>query len=185
MARHTAWLLGSLLFAAGTARADNLDYALGASVGDGTLGSHLSHKTYMSLTYDFPMSVSWLQDLAWGFKVHGEANVARWHGCIGVNCNHVTDAGVSAVFRTTLSYSAGHSWYLDLAVGAHLISPTSIGEQVYSTGFQFSEMSGAGLLFGPRQRYEAGLRYMHESNGDIKLPNDGMNFVQLHVAVHW
>ena len=181
--KAAACLLAGLLVA-GPAWADPVDQALGFTYGNGTLGSHLSQKSYIGLTYDFPVSVSWLQQLAWGFKVHAEADVARWRGCVGSYCDHVTDIGIAPVFRT-LSLSGYGNWYLDLSIGAHLISTTRIGPQVYSTGFQFAEFAGTGLLLGEDRRYEVGLRYMHESNGDLKLPNDGMNFLQLRLALRW
>ncbi len=174
-----------MLLTAGTAWSAIPDHAAGLVVGGGVLGSHLSDRTYLGLTYAFPLSADWLQDLAWGFKVHGEADLARWHGCTGADCGDVTDVGATSVFRTALSCSPDVDWYLDLAVGAHLISRTRIASQVYSTGFQFSEFMGTGLLFGEQRRYEVGARLMHESNGDWKTPNDGMDLLVLNMAVHW
>lgn len=179
--RSLATCLLSLM--AGAAWADPPDQALGISYGDGIFRSHLSDKSYEGLTYDFPLSASWLQALAWGFQIHGEADVARWRGCMGSYCNHVTEVGIAPVFRLPDALPGG--WYLDLSIGAHFISPTRIALQVYSTSFQFGEFVGVGTLFGDQQRYEAGLRLMHESNGDLKLPNDGMTFLQLHLAWRW
>lgn len=174
-----------LLGAAGMAGADPVDHGAGVVAGGGVFGSHLSKRSYFGLVYDWPLPEAWQEHLTEGFRVRAEGNISRWWGCEGMDCGHVTDAGITPVFRFCPSQSDKTAWYLDFAVGVHLISRTSIGDQVYSTAFQFGEFTGGGILFGDEHHYDVGVRYMHESNADLKLPNDGMNFFQLQFALRW
>lgn len=179
-------LLGAVLTAAtGAARADAMNHAFGLVEGDGAFGSHLSDRTYVGLVYDWDWPEDWAAYLPRGLTIYPEANLARWRGCSGTLCGDITDAGLTPVFRLPMTTAAGTSWYVDAGVGAHLISHTRIGPQVYSTAFQFSEFVGVGWLLGKDGRYDIGGRYMHESNADWKKPNDGMNFMLLRLAVRW
>lgn len=179
-------LLGAVLISAtGPAWADATNRAFGLVEGDGAFGSHLSDRTYAGLVYDWDWSEDWASYLPWGLVIYPEANLARWRGCSGMLCGDITDVGITPVFRKRMMTAAGTLWYMDAGLGAHLISHTRIGPQVYSTAFQFSELVGAGWLLGEDGRYDIGARYMHESNADWKKPNDGMNFTLLRLAVHW
>jgi lipid A 3-O-deacylase len=40
------------------------------------------------------------------------------------------------------------------------------------------------MRFGPRDRYDVGLRLQHLSNGGIRKPNPGIDFVQLRLQYH-
>lgn len=186
MKQATALALGlMLLLAADCLYAAPVDQGMGVVVGGGIFGRHLSDRSYLALIYDWSLSEAWQEKLPGGLRVRAEGNLSRWWGCEGADCGHVTDAGITPVFRFCPAPSDKLTWYLDFAIGMHLISRTSIGDQVYSTAFQFGEFSGTGLLFGDHHRYEIGVRYMHESNADLKLPNDGMNFLQLQLALRW
>lgn len=174
----------ALCMAAVAARADTIDQGLVLLIGDGTLGSHLSDRTYEGVAYDWALPPNWGAWLPWQSTAYGEVNVSHWRGCTGSVCGFVNEIGVSPVFRHTNFLPSGDAWYLDFSVGAHIISPTRIANQVYSTAFQFGEFAGVGWLFGSGH-YDLGLRYQHESNSDWKTPNDGMNFVQLRLAYSW
>lgn len=176
--------IGLMLFlAAGAARADGPGHAFGLVEGDGTLGSHLSDRNYIGLVYDWDWSPAWTQKLPGAPFLYPEFNLSHWHGCAGPECGHVTEIGLTGALRW--DDGAGRiPWYIDAGVGGHLLSDTRIGPQVYSTAFQFSEFAGLGWLVGS-ERYDLGLRFMHESNGDWKKPNDGMSFLLLRLAVRW
>ncbi len=171
-----------LLLAAVTAQADAEDRMAGVLVGGGILPSHLSDRTDTGMTYDLEWPLDWKSTSSWNTSVYLEFMLSRWGGCTGSDCEHLTDVGVMPVLRFHDLEPAGSPMYIDLGLGAHLISHTRIVGQVYSTAFQFSEIPGFGWLFG---NYDIGVRYLHESNGNIKLPNDGMNFLLLRLVVRW
>jgi len=68
--------------------------------------------------------------------------------------------------------------YLDASfgLGPDLISRSKIGDQKKSTLFQFSDEMGVGISDSKR-RIRLSYSYRHISNIDIKLPNNGTNFV--------
>ncbi len=73
--------------------------------------------------------------------------------------------------------------FAELGVGINLLSHTKLLQDPdFSTAFQFGEFLGFGVRFGARAAWEIGARIQHMSNGDIKLPNDGLNFGTLRVA---
>jgi hypothetical protein len=61
-------------------------------------------------------------------------------------------------------------------LGPDLISRTSIGHQRKSTVLQFTDEMGVGIS-DLKKRVRLSLTYRHISNIDIKLPNNGTNFV--------
>ena len=63
-------------------------------------------------------------------------------------------------------------------LGPDLISRNSIGYQKKSTLFQFTDEMGVGIS-DLKKRVRLSLTYRHISNLDIKLPNNGTNFVGL------
>ena len=76
--------------------------------------------------------------------------------------------------------------YVEAAVGLHFLSERRVSsERVFSSAFQFGDHLGAGVRFGPDQRYDASVRFQHLSNGGLAEPNPGINFVQLRLAYHF
>ena len=55
-------------------------------------------------------------------------------------------------------------------------------ENQFGTVFQFTEIMGAGLRFGPCNTYETGIRIEHMPNADIKQPNNGLTAGLLRIA---
>ncbi|HUQ24448.1 MAG TPA: acyloxyacyl hydrolase [Burkholderiales bacterium] len=87
---------------------------------------------------------------------------------------HVYDLSVTPVFRWAKS---GGSPYLEAAVGAHVLSDLDVGTgKDFSTRFQFGDHLGAGVRFG---NYDLGVRLQHLSNGGLRNPNPGINFLIL------
>jgi lipid A 3-O-deacylase len=69
-------------------------------------------------------------------------------------------------------------WFLELGIGASYMDPLYVTpEKQFSTRFNFYDVLGVGYSLG-RDR-ELGLRLNHVSNGGIKKPNPGEEFVQL------
>ena len=87
--------------------------------------------------------------------------------------------GVIATLR--YRFAQGESpWFADAGFGIstmdhHYQTPS----REFSTDFQFTEVLGLGCSFGERQQYELSMRLQHISNGGIRKPNPGENFVRL------
>jgi lipid A 3-O-deacylase len=92
---------------------------------------------------------------------------------------YITGIGVTPMFRLQADDLRG--WYAEAGVGVNLLSKLYNNNDDYlSTAFQFNDRIGAGYV--TRQGWDIGLRCEHFSNGGIKDPNSGVNFVVLRVA---
>ena len=112
----------------------------------------------------------------WSLSLYGKAGIALWRGNESQN-QYVIDLSAYPVFRLQGEMTPGAVPYLEAAIGVNLLSGTRINnDRVFSTAFQFGEFVGAGVLFGAKHEYDLGLRIQHVSNGDIKEPNDGLNY---------
>ena len=65
-----------------------------------------------------------------------------------------------------------------VGLGPTLVSETDIGTRQKSTLFQFTDEMGIGIS-DLNQRARLAFTYRHVSNADIKLPNNGVNFLGL------
>jgi lipid A 3-O-deacylase len=84
----------------------------------------------------------------------------------------VYDLGFTPVFR--FERTSG-SPYFEAAIGFHAVSSLQFerGRET-STRFQFGDHIGAGFVRG---HYDFGVRLQHLSNGGIRDPNPGINFL--------
>jgi lipid A 3-O-deacylase len=130
---------------------------------------------------------TWLNDGDWHVTGFWDLSLAQWHGDKpGADNQTVTDLGIMPVFRLAPKDQTGVAPYFEAGVlGLHLISPTFLytGRR-FSTAFQFGHILGFGFRMGAQHQFELGFRFQHESNANIKLPNNGMDFDILHIA-YW
>jgi hypothetical protein len=128
---------------------------------------------------------TWLNDGAWYVGGYWDVELAYMESDHDKSKNdNLFDLGLTPVFRMQrdASLSSGVSPYAEAGIGPHLISETRLGNQQYSTAFQFGSLIGFGLGFGDRGQYEISYRYQHISNADIKTPNQGMNLHMLRLG---
>ena len=114
----------------------------------------------------------WFERSSWHIEHYMDLAVGGW------NNGHRTvyDLGVTPVFRFVRQ---GGSPYLEAAIGFHAVSELEFeNNRETSTRFQFGDHVGAGIVRG---RYDFGLRLQHLSNGGIRNPNPGINFLVLRV----
>ncbi|SRR5258706_6832936 len=109
---------------------------------------------------------------------------ARWHDVAhywdlsfgGWSNGHGTvwDLGLTPVFH--LEKPDGGT-YLEAAIGFHVLSDLDVGTGAdLSTRFQFGDHVGLGTRLGG---YDWSVRLQHLSNGGLRNPNPGINFVVL------
>ncbi|CAN0467984.1 unnamed protein product [Phaeothamnion confervicola] len=123
----------------------------------------------------------------WHLGGYWESDFGYWsNNSVARTHKSIVDIGFTPVFRiqqTTLSLV---SPYVELGVGFHFLSATSISPQrQFGTSFQFGDHVGAGLRFGDKGRYDLGYRYQHLSNAGLKGPNQGINFHELRLQYHF
>lgn len=146
------------------------DVAIVAGQGDGVRTTALAGRI-------FDWRVGQLGD-RWPYEIGGEWQLARWsadRGSDGVT--RLIDASLTAVL--TLRPVFWRAGYVEGGFGVHFLSEDHIGtDRDFGGRFQFGEFIGAGVTFGARRRYTAGLRVQHVSNGSTRSQNDGVTFVQ-------
>ena len=99
--------------------------------------------------------------------LYWDLSFGGWTGGHG----RVYDLGLTPVARS------GGSLYLEAGLGAHILSDLDVGTgSDFSTRFQFGDHVGVGFRF---RHYDLGLRFQHLSNGGLRNPNPGINFLIL------
>lgn len=110
----------------------------------------------------------WFEDehSAWRLRVDG--TVAQ-HVCGRGQSDQqrLFDVGVAALF----SVQRG-GFYFEFGTGPHAVSGTVLGHQDLSSVFQMGSVFGLGYTVA---RWTIGYRYQHLSNGDIVMPNEGLD----------
>lgn len=184
--KHHGWFTGLLLLCvAGAVHPATPNNALGIMLGKGTLYSRLDERTYVGFSLRQAWEPQWSARLPRDTQLSLAYSLGHFHGCGHGVCDYLTDVGVGPTLRYIPAPKPVASWYLDFGIGVHFISQTHINNEAFSTALQFNELLGFGVIFGTNQRYDLGLSYVHESNGDLKTPNDGMNFILLNFAIRW
>lgn len=112
----------------------------------------------------------WLEHSSWHIARYLDLAFGGWNN----GGKTVYDLGLTPVFR--FERSTG-SPYFEAAIGFHAVSDLQFerGRET-STRLQFGDHIGVGFV---RDRYDWGLRVQHLSNGGIRNPNPGINFLQL------
>jgi lipid A 3-O-deacylase len=121
-------------------------------------------------------------------SLYWEVSAGRWSaeqpdGSHRSSC--VTQLGVTPVLRWSFG-GEGRRWFVEGGIGADFLLPVYRSkEKRFSTAFNFGDHLGVGFPFGEGERHEVVLRFQHFSNGGIKRPNPGEDFVQLRYAVRF
>ena len=103
----------------------------------------------------------------WSFAGYWEISTGVWDN------SHESTADVAAtpVFRFERS-----SFYVEGAIGFHLVQTHVSASRTFSTAFQFGDHIGAGLR---SRHWDWSMRLQHLSNASIRRPNPGINFLLL------
>ena len=114
------------------------------------------------------LGAQWDWRNGWGYW---ELSGGVWGGGRGT----LYDLGFTPVFRR------GDRLYAEGAIGVHWLSSTTVepGRDV-STHFQFGDHLAVGWR---TEKLDLSLRLQHLSNGGIRNPNPGINFLQLRLQV--
>lgn len=169
-------LAGCALYVA-AAQASSIAIAGGASSDASIVGAT------WGWTAPQPLRESPAWRLTWGIEADA-MNIHARHGR-PIGAANITAIGTTPNLR--LEWPRGNvTPYAEVGVGAHLLSQTHLrGGPRLGTAFQFGEWLGAGLRFGQQRAFEASLRLEHLSNADIKLPNDGLTFIEARFGWHF
>jgi lipid A 3-O-deacylase len=121
----------------------------------------------------------WFAERPWTLGAYWDLQLGRWSG----GRNPVWDLSLTPVFRLERARQGSVVPYLEAAIGFHAISDVRVSpRREFSTRFQFGDHVGAGVRFGEGYRWDAGLRLQHLSNGGLRRPNPGINFLLLRLG---
>jgi hypothetical protein len=125
----------------------------------------------------------WMEGNGKHLGTYWEGTLAYWRGTDHQNVSgrrqHLADIGFTPVLR----YMAdnGRGWYAEGGIGVHLLSQLyDNNDKQLSTAFQFGDHLGTGYVFA--NGWDLGVKIQHFSNGSIKKPNDGVNFLVVKLA---
>ncbi len=91
-------------------------------------------------------------------------------------------AGGAAILQAFLGEGALRP-YLEIGLGINYLTRSELGDDQYSTRFQFGEHLGAGIAM--RDDFFAGVRISHYSNGGLMQPNNGLNAAQVLIGARF
>jgi hypothetical protein len=140
----------------------------------------------LGATHDFKPEWSWFNSNGTHLTGYWDASVGfwqarQWHNVPDAKKN-IIDLGFTPVLRFENTSKKG--FYAEAGIGAHVLSRTyNNNDDGLSTAFQFGDHLGVGYVFG--NKWDVGLKFQHFSNGGIKKPNSGVDFVVLKAAYRY
>lgn len=141
------------------------------------------HTKMMRIGTQWQWNKRWWQSNGTHIGGYWDLTLARWHGdrfkLVPGATQNLTAIGITPVFRFQSDSLKG--FYGEAGIGAHLLSELydNNGHQL-STAFQFGDHLGIGYVF--QNKLDLGLKILHFSNGSIKKPNDGVNFMAIRLS---
>lgn len=116
---------------------------------------------------------------------HWDLYLGQWaaDGATGRTHSTVLGAGAALQWRP----AQGHSpWFIEAGTGLNYAKPRFItATKEMGTRLNFASHLAVGYQHGAQQEHEWQLRIQHSSNGSLKKPNPGQNFLQLRYARHF
>jgi lipid A 3-O-deacylase len=113
---------------------------------------------------------------------HWDASVAQWRVPLGTAApgrRHWTQLALVP----TLRWRGGggwSAWFLEGGIGLSVMDGHyATRQKTFSTRFNFTDHLGVGLNWGERRQHELMLALRHVSNGGIRKPNPGEDWVQV------
>lgn len=90
-------------------------------------------------------------------------------------------AQIGGIGNFRYRFGEGQSpWFVEAGLGGTVTdSLYRTPDRQFTTAFQFTEQLSVGRSFGAAREHELSLRIQHFSNGGIKEPNPGENFVRV------
>jgi lipid A 3-O-deacylase len=113
---------------------------------------------------------------------HWDAHVAHWQAPAERAAGERRRWTQLALVPTLrLRFDGGRSaWFVEGGVGLSVLDGDyTTQRKTFSTRFNFTDHQGIGVNFGAHQRHEIMLFIRHVSNGGIRKPNPGEDFVQI------
>jgi lipid A 3-O-deacylase len=169
----------ALAFGAAGAHADQFGIQFGPGWAD-----HDVRKLDLGLVWD--PGLQWWHFAGFHFTVVGEFHAAYWKlNETAASQPNIWEFGVTPVFRI-IKDTGWIRPFFEAGVGVRGLTHVELTpDRTLSSAFQFADMVGVGAQFGDHQNYQAGFRFQHISNADIKRPDPGLNFTWVYVQYNF
>lgn len=133
---------------------------------------------YQNLTLAVQTAPLWSRPLAHStLDAVLEASAGQVSASSGPGQRHLVHVGLTPIARWWFAPQTA----LEFGIGANLFSGTTLGAKRISTAYQFGD--SIGLLHRiDGTPWTLGVRFTHYSNADIKRPNPGQDYLQLHIG---
>lgn len=117
-----------------------------------------------------------------GARLRLEVTASIWQGdANGAMQGTLAGLGLQPLLRWSFANTRAGRPFVDFGTGPRLWSGTRFGaQQRFGTAFEFGTVLGLGLQ---REGHDVFLRVEHTSNGGIRRPNPGIDFVLLGMAL--
>ena len=170
-------LLATLLMLPQASAADNLIDRVSLEAGSGT------SVVMVRLGVQRNFTSRWFVSNGTHLGGYWDASLAQWRGNKYRNIRgqhqNITNIGLTPVFRLQADNLRG--WYAEGGIGVNWLSDHyDNSSNQLSTKFQFGDHIGTGYVFD--NGWDVGVKLQHFSNGGIKRPNSGVNFVLIKAA---
>lgn len=131
-------------------------------------------------------SQQWFKSNGTHLSGYWDASFGAWRGTQANNIpgkhQNLVDIGFTPVFRYQADSKKG--FYVEGGIGVHLLSETyNNNDDGLSTAFQFGDHVGVGYVFA--NKWEVSTKLQHFSNGGIKKPNSGVDYIVVKAAYHF
>lgn len=164
--------------------------AAGAGADAGGIYLQAGHAEHDTETLTVGLTLPWRgwSMALWGGELRGhwDLYLSRWSFTGAANHDSSLVLGVTPTLR--LRPRTGRAaWFWEGGIGATLASHRyrPLGEEPFSTRFNFASHVGLGINLGAQRQHEWLLRFQHVSNARIKQPNPGLNALQLRYTHHF
>ncbi|AKU23545.1 acyloxyacyl hydrolase [Massilia sp. NR 4-1] len=128
----------------------------------------------------------WFESNGKQLSGYWDASFGAWRGKQYRNIpgehQNLVDIGFTPVFRWENANKKG--FFVEGGIGVHLLSKLyDNNDDKLSTAFQFGDHIGVGYVFD--NKWEVTAKVQHYSNGGIKKPNSGVDYVMLKAAYNF
>jgi lipid A 3-O-deacylase len=147
------------------------------SAGQGIQPKHVEQHQLFRVAWRTDLPWSWYESKTGKFSSGLTVGGGFWHG----DSRNTGELFITPELRYEWTPAEeGLQWFVEVGMGGHVFSRTDYAKRgPFSTAFQFGEQLGAGVRFGEQGAQDLTLLYQHHSNGDIKTPNYGADFIVL------
>jgi hypothetical protein len=142
----------------------------------------------IALGLEFFSSNTWFDGGNWYCVPYLELLAAYWEGDAGhTGITSLHEGGVSTYLRGIRKKQPGGKLrpYADVGLGLHYITEDRIEGKELGRQWLAGSNVGIGLILGESERFDAGLRIRHLSNGGTRDINWGINHYMMRVAVRF